>query len=72
MEGAVKLRCRNDHFEMAEWQIRAVAGGIVVYVACDFGDHYLTPGGAQLEPHVWPDSVAAFGAVERWRQDHQQ
>ena len=76
-ERGLQLRCRDGHFEMAAFEVKAASGGFWMWVACELdghsGGHWLTPDasrpGALLvasQPYCWPSAVEAYEARDRW------
>lgn len=79
---ALKLRCRDGHFEMAAFELRTRPEGFWMWVACDFaghqGGHWLCPDAAASErvaiteqPYAWHTAVGAFAARDRWEQQQE-
>lgn len=78
-ESRSQLRCRDGHFEMAEFEIKGQADGFWMWVACEFdghrGGHWLAPDPAQpgrlavtSEPYSWPSALEAYAARDRWAE----
>jgi len=77
-ERGLKLRCRNGHFEMAEFELKRQGENFWMWVECDFdghaGGHWLAPDAANPadlvivadKPYDWPSAVDAFAARDRW------
>jgi hypothetical protein len=72
-----KLRSRDGHFEMVEFDLKRVEGGYWMWVECKFdghnGGHWLAPDPSKsgaitmiYDPYIWPDPVTAFDARDRW------
>ena len=81
---ALKLRCRDGHFEMAAFDSLQVAGGFWMWVSCSFGGeaagHWLAPDPlrgkgyviVQPAPHVWLSRSAAVLARDNWEIQQRQ
>jgi hypothetical protein len=78
-EHGLQLRCRNGHFEMAAFELKRQENGYWMWVECDFdghrGGHWLAPDPedpaavyVSSQPYLWPSSVEAFAARDRWEQ----
>ena len=70
-ERGLKLRCREGHFEMAEFELKRQPDGYWMWVSCDFdghqGGHWLAPDPQHAgnvfvssTPHSWAGAVEAF------------
>ena len=79
----MKLRSRDGHFEMADFDLKRVEGGYWMWIECKFdghnGGHWLapdaqTPGAVAVlyEPFLWPDAVTAFAARDRWEAQQER
>lgn len=76
----MKLRCRDGHWEMADFALRQVEGGYEMWLACEAGEHanghWLAADPADTansgrvvvanEPYRWPSAVEAFAARDRY------
>lgn len=75
----MKLRCKNGHWEMADFELRNIPGasGFEMWVFCEAGGHngghWLapeTPGSDRVVvisvPYQWPSAVDAFAARDRF------
>ena len=76
-ERGLKLRCRDGHFEMVEFELKRQDEGFWMWVECDFqgheGGHWIAPDVASpqfvvvaTQPYVWPSASEAFAARDRW------
>jgi hypothetical protein len=76
-ERGLKLRCREGHFEMAEFELKRQPDGYWMWVSCDFdghqGGHWLAPDPAEADnvyvsssPYSWAGAVEAFKAKDQW------
>lgn len=79
----MKLRSRDGHFEMADFDLKRVDNGYWMWIECKFdghnGGHWLAPdpgaaGAVRVlyEPHVWADPVEAFAARDRWEAQQER
>ncbi len=79
----MKLRSRNGHFEMADFELKRVEEGYWMWMECKFdghnGGHWLapdpqTPDAIRVlyEPYVWADAVVAFAARDRWEAQQER
>lgn len=79
----MKLRSRDGHFEMADFDLKRVETGFWMWIECKFdghnGGHWLAPDPAAAgavrvlyEPYVWADPVAAFAARDRWEAQQER
>ena len=79
----MKLRSRDGHFEMADFELKRVEQGYWMWMECKFdghnGGHWLAPdptatGAIRVvyEPHAWADAVAAFDARDRWESQQER
>jgi hypothetical protein len=75
----MKLRCKDGHWEMADFELRNIAGaaGFEMWVFCEAGGHngghWLAPADSDPEkvavvsvPYQWPSAVDAFAARDRF------
>jgi hypothetical protein len=73
----MKLRSRDGHFEMADFELKRVEQGYWMWIECKFdghnGGHWLAPDTdaadavcVLYEPYLWADPVVAFAARDRW------
>jgi hypothetical protein len=73
----MKLRSRDGHFEMADFDLKRVENGYWMWIECKFdghnGGHWLAPDGQDTErvvvasvPYQWPSAVDAFAARDRF------
>jgi hypothetical protein len=69
-----KLRCRDGHWEFAEFiPTKLDGGGWGMVARCDLGDHWLVATATNAvavarEPYAWPTANEAFEARDRWEQ----
>ena len=79
----MKLRSRDGHFEMADFELKRVEHGYWMWMECKFdghnGGHWLapdpqTPGDVRViyEAFAWHDAVAAFAARDRWEAQQER
>lgn len=79
----MKLRSRDGHFEMVDFDLKRAENGYWMWIECKFdghnGGHWLapdpkTPGAIQVlyEPYSWGDAVAAFAARDRWQAQQER
>ncbi|HEY7342903.1 MAG TPA: hypothetical protein VH591_18665 [Ktedonobacterales bacterium] len=77
----MKLRCKDGHWEMADFELRNIPGaaGFEMWVACEAGGHngghWLARDSADSErvvvvsiPYQWPSAVDAFAARDRFAE----
>ena len=75
----MKLRCKDGHWEMADFELRNIPGaaGFEMWVFCEAGGHngghWLAPEAQGSErvivasaPYQWPSAVDAFAARDRF------
>ena len=76
-ERGLKLRCREGHIEMADFELKRQQDGYWMWVSCDFdghqGGHWLAPDPAEADnvyvsssPYSWAGAVEAFKAKDQW------
>lgn len=79
----MKLRSRDGHFEMADFELKRMEQGYWMWIECKFdghnGGHWLAPnpdapGDMRVlyEPYVWGDPVEAFAARDRWEAQQER
>jgi len=79
----MKLRSRDGHFEMADFDLKRVDEGYWMWIECKFdghnGGHWLAPDPQTsdavrvlYEPYHWPDAVTAFAARDRWEAQQER
>ena len=78
----MKLRSRDGHFEMADFELKRVEQGYWMWIECKFdghnGGHWLAPDPAAdavcvlYEPYLWADPVVAFAARDRWEAQQER
>ncbi len=79
----MKLRSRDGHFEMADFELKHVAQGYWMWIECKFdghnGGHWLAPdtttaGAVRVlyEPYHWADAVEAFAARDCWEAQQER
>lgn len=79
----MKLRSRDGHFEMVDFELKRAEQGYWMWIECKFdghnGGHWLAPDPSApdavrvlYEPYLWSDPVEAFAARDRWESQQER